>query len=553
LRAKVGQLVFTWVPGGYASTSSPEFEMLRRRVVDDGVGGVAISIGLPHTYAVKLNALQRLARVPLLVASDFESGGPGMRLGRVYALPHLLSLGGGTTFPPTMAFGAIGDERFAYELGRITALEARAVGVHLTFAPVLDVNSNPENPIINTRSFGEDPELVARLGAAFIRGARAGGLLTTGKHFPGHGDTRSDSHIDLPTISATRERLMKVELVPFRRAIRAGVDAIMTAHIAAPAILGPDPPPATLSPYFLRELLREELGFRGVIFTDAMRMGAIANRYGPGEAAVRAIEAGADVILSPGDVTAVIDAVIEAVRSGRIPETRLDRSVRRVLELKARAGLHRGRLVDVEAVADVVARAEHLAFADTAAARSITLPRDRDGLVPIDTSRVRRVLSVTFARRTNPVAGRTFNRRMAARFEAFDTAWVSESTHPAVYDTLAVLARSVDLVLASVYVSPRAGLGSVAVPPAFARFVNGIVDAGVPTVVVSFGNPYLLTDLHSVGTYLLAWGGREVSQRAAAAALLGAAPITGRLPISLPPFHRAGEGLRRDVTDGAPR
>ncbi len=547
LREKVGQLVIVWIPGGYASTSSDEYDALTRWIVEDRIGGVAIAIGLPHGYAAKLNRLQERARVPLLVTADFESGGPGMRLSGIYALPSLLSLGGGTMFPPTMAFGAIGDERFAYELGRITGREARAVGVHMTLAPVLDVNSNPENPIINTRSFGEDPELVAGLGVAFIRGARASGLLTTAKHYPGHGDTQTDSHLELPAISATRERLDTVELVPFRRAVAAGVDAVMTAHIAAPRILGPDAPPATLAPYFLEGVLRGEFGFAGVILTDAIRMDAIASRYGVGDAAVRALGAGADVILAPRDVPATIDAVVAAVREGRLSEARIDTSLRRVLELKARAGLHRGRLIDLEAVDGIVGNRSHLAFADSAAERSITLPRDRDALIPIDTATVDRLLSVVFSRRTDAIAGRYFHLDVAPYFQQLDTVWVNYGTHPATYDSLAVLADSADLTLVSVYVSPRAGAGTVGVPEPFAAYVNRLVAAGRPCMVLSFGNPYLLTDFPDVGTYLIAWGGRRVSQRAAARAVLGELPIKGRLPISLPPFHRAGEGLRLPV------
>lgn len=549
LREKVGQLVNTWIPGGYVSTASAEFDSLAARVVEEGVGGVSISIGQPYEFAAKLNALQDLARVPLLVTADLESGGPGMRLSGMYAVPSLLSLGGGTMMPTTMAFGAAGDERLAFELGRITGLEARAVGVHQTFAPVLDVNSNPDNPIINTRSFGEDPELVARLGAAFIRGAHASGLMTTAKHFPGHGDTREDSHIELPSIVATRERLDSLELVPFRRAVAAGTDAIMTAHIAAPEILGPNSPPATLSQYFLQGILREDFDFDGVIYTDAMRMRAIADRYGASESAVMAIEAGADVILAPGDVRGTVDAVVAAVEEGRIAERRIDASVRRVLNLKARAGLHEGRKVDLNGISAVVGSQSHEAFADSVAQRSLTLPRDRDGLVPIDTAGVKRVLSLVFGRREDPLAGRVFQATIAPYFDRLDRAWASYETNPA-FDSLAVLADSADLVLVSVNVGPRSGSGTVAVAEATVDFVNGLIDSGKPTVLVSFGNPYLLSVMPNVGTYLLAWGGREVSERAAARALLGQAPITGRLPISIPPFHQVGEGLQRPAVKG---
>ena len=329
LRERIGQLVIPWIPGSYASSTDPEFLEIERWVAEEGIGGVAISIGLPLSYASKLNRLQDTAHVPLLVTSDFENGGPGMRINHAYALPSLLPQGGGTSFPPTMAFGAIGDPEYAYEYGRITALEARALGVHLNFAPVLDVNSNPENPIINTRSFGEDPAAVARLGIAYIRGARAGGVLTTAKHFPGHGDTRTDSHIELPVVTADRDRLDTLELVPFQAAVDEGVDAVMTAHVAVPAVLGSDAPPATLSPYFLTDVLRGEMGFRGLLFTDALRMGAITRMYGSGEASVLALEAGSDVLLVPEDVGGAIAAVETAVLAGRITRARIDESVRR--------------------------------------------------------------------------------------------------------------------------------------------------------------------------------------------------------------------------------
>jgi beta-N-acetylhexosaminidase len=315
LREKAAQLVTVWLTGGYASTSSPEFEELAELVEVQGIGGLVISIGLPHGFAAKLNSLQARATVPLLVSSDLESG-PGYRLGGVYALPTLIDMGGATEFPPAMAFGAIDEEETVFEMGRITALEARALGVHLNFAPVLDVNSNPTNPIINTRSFGEDPERVAALGAAMIRGMHAGGLMATGKHFPGHGDTSTDSHVELPIVEADRLRLDSLELVPFRRAIQAGVDAVMTAHVAVPGILGPGAPPATLSADVMTGLLRDELGFQGLLYTDALDMGAIVRGYGDAEAAVRAVQAGADVVLMPLEPVAAIEAIVAAVDSG---------------------------------------------------------------------------------------------------------------------------------------------------------------------------------------------------------------------------------------------
>ncbi len=549
LREAIGQLIIPWMPGAYTSTTGPEFREYARFVEEAGIGGLSISIGLPHSYGAKLNALQSRARVPLLVTSDFENGGPGMRINHSYALPTLLPQGGGTSLPPTMAFGAIGEEFFAREYGRITAREARAVGVHLNFAPVLDVNSNPLNPIINTRSFGEDPEAVARLGVAYIEGAHQGGVLATAKHFPGHGDTRTDSHIELPVVGADMGRLEALELVPFRRAVDAGVDAVMTAHVAVPGILGPAGPPATLSPFFLTELLREDMGFDGLVLTDALRMGAISNGYGVGESAVLALEAGTDILLAPGDIWSTLDAVEAAVVSGRITRERLDASVRRVLETKARVGLHRNRQVSLEHIGEVVGSGEHLAFADEAAARSMTLPRDMDGLIPVNPLETRSVLHVVYAREADLAAGREMDAVLGEYFPAVRTRRVTEGSQAAAYRELEWEGGAAELVVVSAFVPPRSGAGEVAVPDLLTRFVE-VIQRRRPTVLVSFGNPYLLSSFPELGTYLVAWGSREVSQRAAGLALVGENGITGTLPISLPPFHALGEGLvRRPVAD----
>jgi beta-glucosidase-like glycosyl hydrolase/CubicO group peptidase (beta-lactamase class C family) len=544
LRDQVAQLVMEWMPGGYVSPSAPDFEPLRVWVEDDRIGGVSPSIGLPHSYVAKINALQNRARIPLLVGADFENGGPGMRINGAYALPSLLAQGGGTAFPPTMAFGAVGDERFAYEYGRITALEARAVGVHLLFAPVLDVNSNPDNPVIATRSFGADPALVARLGAAFIRGARDGGALTTAKHFPGHGDTNVDSHVGLPVVGGDRARLDSVELVPFRRAVAEGVDAVMTAHVQMPGILGEGSPPATLAPEILTGLLRADLGFEGLLLTDAMTMGAITDGYGIGEASVRALEAGADVILSPKDVPAAVDAVVAAVESGRVSRNRVTASTRRILALKARMGLHRDRLTSLEAVDRVVGSGPHLAFADSAATRSITLPRDRDRLVPMRAEAAGRVVHVRYAPSTWLWAGRAFAAGLSQRVTSVRTVNLDERSDGRAFAAAAEAMAGADRVLVSAYVSPGAGAGPDAVPDPLRELVAGSV-AARPTVLVSFGNPYLLAAFPDVGSYLVAWGDREVSQNAALKALFGEEAVTGKLPIPLPPFHEIGEGLTR--------
>ena len=548
-RERVAQLVMPWVPGEYAAVGSPEYEQVRGWVEDDKVGGLILSMGLPHSYAAKLNHMQRLARVPLLVASDMENG-TGMRLGGSYALPSMLPQGGGTVFPPVMALGATGSDDLAYQLGKVLGAEARAVGVHMTFGPVLDVNANPLNPIINTRSFGEDPALVSRMASAYIRGARDEGLMTTGKHFPGHGDTETDSHIGLPIIRSDRKHLDAVDLPPFRAAVGNGIDAIMTAHIAVTGVLGDSAPPATLSRYFMTDVLRDEMKFDGLLVTDAMTMGGVANRYGATVPLVLAVEAGADILLMPRNVTEAINTIVQAVESGRITQARIDQSVRRVLRAKAQAGLRSGRLVDLQAVDTIVNVPARSSVANRVARESMTLARDDRSLVPLPTT-AKRILAITYAGDGDLVAGRVFNGELRGAGLDVRAASVDSRTTDAELTSLAARADSADLIIASAYVSPRDGHGSVAAEGGFPAFIENLSKAGKNVVAVSFGNPYLLSAYPSVPAYLLAWGGAPVSQRAAAAALLGRNPIAGKLPISIPPWFKTGEGLARQATRAA--
>nr|MDP9179792.1 hypothetical protein [Gemmatimonadota bacterium] len=538
LRDKVAQLIMPWVPGEYAAVGSPGYEQLRKWVEEDRIGGLVISIGLPHSYAAKLNHMQRLANVPLLVASDMENG-TGMRLANIYALPSLLPQGGGTVFPPVMALGATRSEDLAFKLGQVLGTEARAVGVHINFGPVLDVNSNPLNPIINTRSFGEEPAMVAKLADAYIRGARASGLMTTGKHFPGHGDTDADSHLELPAVRGDRAHLDAVDLPPFRAAVAEGVDGIMTAHIAATALLGADAPPATLAPYFMTDVLRREMSFTGLLFTDAMTMAGVAKRYGATEPLVLALEAGADVLLMPRNVTDAINTVMAALTSGRLKESRIDESVRRILAAKARAGLRTGRLVNLEKVDEVVNIPANAAVAKTVAERSITLARDARRLVPLQPA-FRRILSLTYAESSDLIASLAFNDELRSAGYNVVAASADDRTTAEEYLSIRHRADSADIVVASVYVSPREFSGSIGAKSGFSALIGNLSASGKPLIAISFGSPYVLTAFPGVPAYLLAWGGAPLSQRAAAAALLGTNAITGKLPISLPPYHTLG-------------
>ena len=539
LREKVGQVIMPWVLGDFAPEGSPSHERIANYVERQGVGGVIMSVGTPIEVAAKLNDLQRHAKIPLLVAADLETGA-GFRMRGAVHVPGNIELGGATDFPSLMAVGATGDERLAYEMGRITALEARAVGIHVPFAPVLDVNNNPDNPIINVRSFGANPVDVSRMGIAFIHGVQENGAIATGKHFPGHGDTEIDSHVALPVIRHDRQRMDSVELRPFKEAIDAGMGAIMTAHISVPSLNGGVREPSTLSPLVLTRVLRDELGFDGLVFTDAMDMSAISRRHSAGEAAVRAIEAGADVILMPPNVEQAIDGVVQAVRTGRIAEARIDASVRRILETKEQIGLDRERFVPLDRIGDLVGIPEHIAVADRIAQGSITLLKNRGDLIPLNGTRSAQVLSVTFRRSTDILAGRHFNRVLRETYPRLSTVDLDSNADEAAYADIVRRARGRPLVVVSTYSNYA---GAVDAREELARFIAQLGQLGVPHVVVSFGNPYLISSFPETQAYMLAWNGSEASQRAAAGALLGAFDIVGRVPTGIPPIYQIGDGL----------
>ncbi|HEX9895925.1 MAG TPA: glycoside hydrolase family 3 N-terminal domain-containing protein, partial [Gemmatimonadales bacterium] len=384
LAEKAAQLVMPWVAGGYTAFDDPGFERIVHLVDSLKVGGIVVSIGSPMDIAARINHLQRKAKLPLLVASDLE-GGSAFRVT------------GGTAFPTNMGVGAGGQEADAYLMGRIIAEEGRAIGVHLTFSPVADVNNNPSNPIINTRSFGGDSRLVARLVEAQVRGTQEHGLLATAKHFPGHGDTGTDSHLAIPVITADWNRIDSLELVPFRAAIGAGVAAVMSAHVALPGLDSGRSRPATMVPEILTGILRDSLGFTGLIVTDALDMAGVVSSYGAGEAAVSALRAGSDILLMPTDPVMAVRAVVSAVEEHRISRARLDSSVRRVLTLKSRMGLFRRRLVNLDSVGYVVGRRAAMEAAAAAARRSLVLLRDSLGLIDSLSAQRRRIAIVSYS------------------------------------------------------------------------------------------------------------------------------------------------------------
>ncbi|HET7291065.1 MAG TPA: glycoside hydrolase family 3 N-terminal domain-containing protein [Vicinamibacteria bacterium] len=529
LEEKTAQLVGVRVSGVFRNARSPEAKRTAAQVAELGVGSLVAFESDVETLPRVLNDLQQSAKVPLLVASDFERG-VAFRIRR-----------GVAPLPYAMAIGATRSVEAARFSGEVTAREARALGVHWTFAPVADVNNNPANPIINIRSFGEDPEQVARLSAAFIQGARAGGLLTTAKHFPGHGDTGVDSHLQVASIHAGLERLRAVELLPFRRDLDAGVDAVMLGHIAVPA-LDPSGVPASQSAPVGR-FLREELGFAGLVVTDAIEM-AGARAAWSGEAVVRAVKAGADVVLLPPDPAVAVAALVRAVREGELPAERVEAAALRVLEAKERLGLDRQRLVETKGLATRVGRPEDVERAFALARDSITLLRNDGGVLPLRSETRLRVLHLVLSSdvRNELIQGypedELEERRIPTETRAFGPE-VSEETAA----ELAARAGEFTHVVVSAFVRVGASKGTADMSPSHARLIRDLSQSGTPVVVVSFGSPYLLRQFPEVAAYLCAYGGAESSQRAAIGALFGEFEVHGRLPVTLPGLYAYGHGL----------
>jgi beta-N-acetylhexosaminidase len=533
LRDKIAQLVMPWIPGAYAALDDDSFLRMQGWVDSLHIGGLIVSVGSPYDLAAKLNRLQQRSRLPLLIGSDLEAG-------------TAIRLNGGTPFPPNMGVGATGSDSDAYQIGRVTALEGRAVGIHLAFAPVADVNNNPTNPIINTRSFGEDPSAVGRLVAAEIRGLQENGMLATAKHFPGHGDTGTDSHISLPVITSNWARLNSVELVPFRSAIAAGVTSIMSAHIAMPGIDGGQLRPVTVAPNILTGILRDSLGFKGLVITDALNMGGVANEYGA-EAAVRAFVAGADLLLQPADPKAAIDAMAAAVARREISPERLDRSVRRVLQLKQQLDLFGRRTVSLDSIPAIVGRADFQAEARKMAARSIVMVKDSGGIVH-GLRRARPPLTlVTYGEEDSRAVGNALASELRTRGFAVSVFKLWPASGPASYDSAAAAVDRNPVALFVTADRPVASRGTIGLVPQPMKTLIQRTALARPTILVSMGTPYLIEEVPEVGSYLIGWRSNPVTEQAVARALAGVNPITGRLPISIPPSYARGWGVQRQV------
>ena len=555
---KVGQLIFSSINAAYLSTDSDEFERLRHLVRDLKVGGFhvfgsaealpqvmlnpvwgggnAARKGEPYSAAMLLNRLQSESAVPLLTSGDFEGGAAYI-------------LNGATRLPRAMMIGATGDEQLAFKAGVVGATEARAVGVNINFYPVVDVNNNARNPVINLRSFGEDPAQVSKMAVAYIRGIQSTGAFATAKHFPGHGDTNVDTHLGLAVINHPRERLDQVELVPFKAAIAAGVDAVMSSHIVLPA-LDPAPGiPATLSRPILTGLLRNELRFSGLIFTDSMTMDAISKMLTPDKAAAQAVKAGADFVLHSPDDDAAFRGIKAAVAAGEISDAQINASVERILRAKARLGLHVNKQVDPAGIAAKFGTRAHAEIAQEINDKGITLIRDERNQVPLPVPQDANVLYLSVLDYASGwregVPSRTMIPELKKRWPNLTTVEVTDRTTASEYELIRALTRRADAVIAGVFVRIASYSGRMDLSQPQIALLDSVAAQNKPFATVCFGNPYTATFLPKLPAVLLGFEFSDFTERAAAKALAGEIPIGGKLPIQLPGMFAIGHGLTR--------
>jgi beta-N-acetylhexosaminidase len=566
--------------------SGPDYDRLRDEMQTYHLGSFGITSSVESGLLVKdspldaaalTNQLQRDSPLPLLFAADFERGLP-------------MRFHGGTGFPHAMAIGATGSADYAYQFGRITAAEARAIGIHWNFYPDADVNSNPDNPIINTRSFGEDPAEVSALVTAFIRGVHDGHGLATAKHFPGHGDTSTDSHLALSRVDSTRARLDQVELPPFRAAIAAGVDSVMVGHLLVPSLESDSNLPATISSSITTGLLQNELGFHGIVVTDAMDMNGLTRIFGgntpesSGRAAVEALKAGADLILIPGDLDGAYNGVLQAVKSGELSESRIDQSAAKILRAKAALGLHRNRFVDLNAVTSALERPENVAFAQQMADDAITLVRQSppqpvsslpqevqppsnasESAPPISPSQFKllplplgspsarqfayqssvapanHLLVLVFTDDVRSENGRALAREIRDRVPDAHILYLDDALAPILAPQVLAAAASAERIVAAVYAIPTPGRAPATDTgsPAPARGSSALLSdllktAAAKTVFVSLGNPYLIAHYPAIQNYVCTFSSAQVSEESAAKFLFGEIPAHGHLPITIP-------------------
>lgn len=535
LREKIAQMITTYSDGFAIDEGDKSFKRLKNLIQDEKVGGVIFFKGRTLEEARLINKLQGLSETPLLISQDFERG-------------TAMRLEDGSLFPNNMGIGAARNAELAYKMGIQIAKECRAIGVHQNYSPVVDVNNNPKNPIINVRSFGEDPVLVSEMGNAMIRGLQDGGVIATAKHFPGHGDTDIDSHSDLPVINSDMERMNSIELVPFASAIKAGVKSVMVAHVSFPALDKTPYIPATLSPEIVDGLLINKLGFKGLIVTDALNMDGIKKHFSTEEVALKCVEAGIDIILMPQGEKKTIDAIEKAVKKGKISEERINESALKILETKEWLKLNTNKYTDENKVMEVVNNGDAQEIAARIAEESITLVKN-DNVLPLKSpDAVNSCRILTLYTGDKPENAEYFKEKMKEEFKDITGTEINGSEiSTGISSPEAILKNLInsnaEYIIIPLFIKVKMRTGTVGMDKSHADLIETLSEKGKKVIVISFGNPYLLANFTGVQAYIAAYGDSKAVINAVINTLSGDNNPKGRLPVTINENYKLGHGL----------
>jgi len=534
LREKIAQMMIYRMHLKYKDVTPEKWEEIIRLLDGDGIGGIHLWSGDGSSSIAIMNEIQKRSRIPIIFDADIERG-----FGQRFP--------SGTDFPPMMAITATGNPENAYEVGKIVATESRAAGIHWNLSPVVDVNNNPLNPIINTRSFSENADIVSEFSKKYAKGLQDYGMIATAKHFPGHGDTQTDSHSSLAMIPSDSSRLWSLELKPFATMAEAGVDVVMVAHVHAPDYQPEADDPATLSPFWVTDVLKDRLGFDGAIITDGMGMGGITKNYSDDYAIVKAVQAGCHIIIQNYDMVGSIDAIEKAVLDGQISEQQINSSALKMLELKYKVGLNLNPYIGLDLMMKNISTKRNREASNRIASEAITLVKDSKGLLPInaspkDTLYIIDIYDQEYKHSRSTVASKIISERIPVR-----AIQVDESDKKPILDVIVKSIPKNSQILINAFVSPKEWKDRIFFPDNETYFVRELIKKSDRIILASLGTPYLLQDFPKVSTYLCAYNGSYLMQNALANALLGSKDISGRLPISIPGLHEIGSGMFKEM------
>ena len=534
LEEKIGQLFMIRAHGFFHSREDEEFQAISELIRKYHVGGIMFANGHVYAQALITHRLQRLSKIPLWIAQDTEYG-------------LAMRVSGSSWFPPAMAISSTNNPEYAYIVGKITAREAKALGVHQIFSPVLDINNNPNNPIINVRSYSEKPSIVSLYGNAYIRGVLEEGVVPTAKHFPGHGNTSVDSHLKLPILSHSIKQLTKLELRPFASAIKIGIPSIMSAHIAFPKIGNPARVPATMNQRIIGGLLREKLNFDGIVVTDGLEMGGITSHFSPGEAVIQALLAGSDIMLLSPDEPTAIHQVKQAIKKGIISIERIEHSVKKILKWKYEYGLFTNRYPNIENLHQHIGLPQYQEIAQKISRESVTLLKNNHNIIPIRPAKYPNLFVLNIANDKSGTTGTKFI-EVIRDYHPNTTFMVYDKRSNSDEETQILnYAKNSDLIILNSFIYVQSHR-TIQLHKDQKKFLKTLFSLNKPIVFVSFGNPYIIKDFPEADVHLLAWSSRSTQVRQTVPTLFGGTPIQGKLSTTIPNLYKFDHGIQLKQT-----